>query len=363
MTPWIGREVVQDSISRLAIATLRCRWWQLVCCAVLLALAAGCGGAKPTAAEQELRIAVNPWPGYSFLFLADELGFFQQEGLQVRLIEFESLSDSRRVFEQGNADVIGCSLVEVLLMNDGQSGRQVDAFLACDYSSGSDMLLAREEIGSLAGLRGKKVGLEPDSLTGLCVHLALESAGLTLSDVTLVALAQSEMVAALKQHQVDAVQVYPPISDVIDREADVQRLWDSSNSPWAIVDVFAANKETIRVRQSQLQAFKRAFTRAQTYYEEHQSDAEAILSRRCRLSPEALRESLANIKILPSDPTTQRQLFTEGKMQAVAMQTAERLVAVGMLSQVPREPPLYFEGRQPSASAPRSASGVGSSGP
>ena len=51
-----------------------------------------------------LRIAINPWPGYEFLYLAERLKLFEAEGVEVRILQFSSLNDSRRAFELGKAD-------------------------------------------------------------------------------------------------------------------------------------------------------------------------------------------------------------------------------------------------------------------
>lgn len=53
------------------------------------------------------------------------------------------LADGHRVFEQGQADVKFCALVEVLLMNDTDPPDLIEAIAAVDYSNGSDLLLAR----------------------------------------------------------------------------------------------------------------------------------------------------------------------------------------------------------------------------
>lgn len=72
---------------------------------------ASCQPTNDSLRQRELRDSVNPWPRYSFLFVAEELRYFQARGLDLRLMELESLADSRRIFEQVNTDVIGRRLV------------------------------------------------------------------------------------------------------------------------------------------------------------------------------------------------------------------------------------------------------------
>jgi ABC-type nitrate/sulfonate/bicarbonate transport system substrate-binding protein len=180
-----GSRIVAWAATRPRLAV-----WMLV----LLTLG-GCNDDSPGPA---LRVAVNPWPGYSFVYLAEEKGYFQEEGVSVRLIELASLADGRRVFEQGQADVMCCTLVEVLSTNESSGEDPAQIISAVDYSDGSDMLLACPDVKSLEAIRGCRIGVEPESVDGLSVFLALSSIGLTMEDVTLVALAQSEMIDAIR---------------------------------------------------------------------------------------------------------------------------------------------------------------------
>jgi NitT/TauT family transport system substrate-binding protein len=229
-------------------------------------------GCSRSELPRALRLALNPWPGYSFAYLAEEKGFFEEEGISVQIIELGSLADSRRIFEQRQADITCCTLVEVLLMNDSNHADPVRIVSAVDYSNGSDMLLGRCEVESLDSLAGCRIGVEPESVDGLSVFLALTSVGLTLDDVTLVPLAQSEMVEAMRTGRVDAVQTYPPTSDWVQQQEGVHRLWDSSQTPATILDVMAARESLLLERSEEVRAFVRAYDRAQKYFLQHNAD-------------------------------------------------------------------------------------------
>jgi ABC-type nitrate/sulfonate/bicarbonate transport system substrate-binding protein len=87
----------------------------------LLAAAAAwvCLGGGGQRREPVLRVGINPAPGYELIFLAEEKGFFRDEGLAVRLVEFMCLADCRRAFERGQVDVIGSSAVTVPVGREG----------------------------------------------------------------------------------------------------------------------------------------------------------------------------------------------------------------------------------------------------
>ena len=83
----------------------------LVCGLALLALSLGSCSTE-RAHPTPLRIGINAWPGYEFLYLAQEKGFFREAGVEVQLIEFNSLSDVRRSFERNQIDGFAGTMVE-----------------------------------------------------------------------------------------------------------------------------------------------------------------------------------------------------------------------------------------------------------
>ena len=149
--------------------------------AVLSLLLAGCGQPK----SPPLRVGINAWPPYEFLFLAQEKGFFRDAGVDVKLVEFGSLSDARQAFENGKLDGWAATLVEVVMVHDGAM-RKPRILRLLDFSDGADVIIAGKDTQSIRDLRGKRCGVEQASLGVFLLGRALESEGLHLTDVTLV---------------------------------------------------------------------------------------------------------------------------------------------------------------------------------
>ena len=53
---------------------------------------------------EPLTVGFNPWPGYEFVYLAEELGYYDKLGLDVKLVELSSLGDVSRSFAKGQID-------------------------------------------------------------------------------------------------------------------------------------------------------------------------------------------------------------------------------------------------------------------
>lgn len=78
---------------------------------LLLLLTGGCNRASD---QRPVRVAISPWPGYEYLYLAQEKGFFAQEGINLEILELYSLEDTLRTFTQGRADGMASSISEVV---------------------------------------------------------------------------------------------------------------------------------------------------------------------------------------------------------------------------------------------------------
>lgn len=307
----------------------------VLCIPLLLLTATGCGDVSASNRAEPLTVVVNPWPGYSFIYLAEDLGYFREEGISVRLVELESLADGRRVFEQGRADLLCGTLVELLLISESRPDLPVSAIAVTDYSCGADVLLARDTIRSVADLRGRRVGLEPESLDALCALLALSSADLTLDDIHVVPMAQSEMAAAMRQGALDAAQLYPPVSSEVERLPGVHRLWDTSSAPEIVVDVLIAQQRAVVQRRDEMQAFLRAFRRAQRFYEERPEEALRRIASRTRMTASEVQDAVSKTQLVPMTADEQRRLFQKGRLSASVEQTVAALMWAKMLHQRP----------------------------
>lgn len=276
-----------------------------------------------------LRIATNPWSGYEFLHLAEELGYFTQEGVSVRLVEFTSLGDARRAFERGQVDAWGATLVELLFSRE-QSPRHAQVFMVTDFSNGADMLLARPPIVQVAELRGRRVAVEPATTDVLLLAIALKSAGLRFDEIELTPLPQNLMVRALQSGEVDAVCTYPPLATTILRAGLAGKIFDSTQAPQQIIDVLAADQELLAQRADAFAAIIRAFERARRYAETHPDHAHALMARREGLSVEEFRQALSGIRIVAWHE--QGDYLAENGYLLPALQAADRaLRALGLL--------------------------------
>ncbi len=253
-----------------------------------------------------IRIATNPWPGFELLHLADKKGFFKEEGVNVKLIRFSALEDARRAYERGQVDGITGALIEIIKAHE--NGRSAKVLLITDFSNGSDFILARKGINSLADLKGKKIAVETESFGISMIAGALEKGGLSFDDVKLEGMNQLNISTALLSGKIDAAHTYSPYSTEVMKHKDkIVKLMDSSDIPNEIIDILAIDSSIISNRTEDMKAIKRAWNKTVTYAREHPKEANLIMAEIENISQQDFTDAMAGAKIL--NILEQKQLF------------------------------------------------------
>jgi NitT/TauT family transport system substrate-binding protein len=293
----------------------------------LLLLLSACSEPPP----EPLRIATNPWPGYEYLFLAEQLKLLEAEGVAVQILQFSSLNDARRAYERGQVDGFGGTLVEVLMAKD-QSERSPQIIHVPDYSNGGDLIVAQAAISEVKQLQGKTVAIEPGTLNTYILARALNRVGLTLDQVKLVSLAQADMFTALQKGDIDAAVTYPPHSIEMLKQLPLKQVFSSREIPGEVLDIIALDAQVIATRKADIQALLRGLEAAHRYAKAHPEEAFRIMAEREKISPQDFRAAVENdLKILHA--ADQAAYFgPQGLLLPALQNTQAVLLASGELS-------------------------------
>ncbi len=298
------------------------RTGRLLLLAAMVALSLDIGCSQQGSAA--FRVGINPWPGYEFLYLAQEKGFYRDEGLQVRLVEFPSLSDARRAYERGQVNAIATTVIEVLQARENSS-RSPQIVQIVDYSNGADVILARPGLATGANLRGARIGLELASLGVYVLARALEKNGLSLADVTMVSMNQLSMEASFRKAELDAIVTYPPTSTKLLRDSDANTVFSSTEIPGEVLDVIAVEAEVNARHPRDVAGLLRAYHRAVAYTRQNPADAHAIMAEREGLTPEEFRTALTGgIRLLSA--SDQAAYLRPGGKLATVVDASDRIL-------------------------------------
>lgn len=202
----------------------------LVLAMVLAMVAAACAGkpgATPTGGQITIGVGGRPQLVYLPATLAQQLGHYEQEGLQVTLEDLQGGSKALQALQGGSVDVVSGYYDHTIQMQAKQ--RDVTSFVTMlRYPS---MVLAvspkaGKPINSVADLAGANVGVTaPGSSTDFFLKYLLVKSGLAPGAANVQGIGgASSAVAAMEQGRVDAAVMIDPALSLLQHRAGAENV-------------------------------------------------------------------------------------------------------------------------------------------
>lgn len=286
-----------------------------------------------------LRIGAQPWPGYEMLYLARDLGWLDPE--VVRMVELPSGSASVRALAAGSLDGACLTLDEML--SGIARGLPLKAIAVLDVSDGGDVLMAGPGIATLAGLAGRRIGVEYSAVGAIMLHEVLKAGGLSAADVTVVYSAVDQHEDAFRAGTVDAVITYEPAAHRI-AAMGARTLFSSADIPGGILDVLAVRADRLEPREQAVRAVVAAHLRALEAFRNRADATVPSVARRLRVDIADVPAVFAGVQL--PDAEQNRQWFADDarRLQEAADHMAGIMRDSGLLKDaVPRT--ALFDGR------------------
>jgi len=170
------------------------------------------------APSQEVRIGYQRTLLYLPVFVADKKGFFEEEGLNVRLEKFDSANLMMQALLSRQIDATGMSALNVLATVEDEQPEEFKMFLFEVFTSTkhADHILVPldSSVQTLADLKGKRIGVHPGTTIKMYAKIALSQFLRPDQDVKFVELSPALQVQALATRQVDALFALEPVSAI-----------------------------------------------------------------------------------------------------------------------------------------------------
>lgn len=236
---------------------------------------AGCG--KEVSDEEsttKITMAVNPFIGAAPIYAAIDKGFFKENGIDFNLVNFDDSGASCTALLSDQVDVAYCTLDSAIISESQSEDNKIKITSVVDESDGADGILIKNDINSLADLKGKTVGVSINQTSHYLLLKALESAGLSDSDVNLVNMSSSDAGVSFISGNLDAAVTWEPYLSNAVNEGAGKMIFSSSDAPGSIVDVLAVRSENIDAEW--LEAFNRAYNEGLAFANDNNTHKEAM---------------------------------------------------------------------------------------
>jgi NitT/TauT family transport system substrate-binding protein len=239
--------------------------------------AAAIGLSAAAAKADTFEIVHTTWVGYGPLYLAQDLGYFKDEGVDVKLTTIEDKTLQMAAVMSGQvAGALGTVDEFLLYMNKDVCLKYV---FALDESSGGDGIIVSKGIDKLEDLKGKQVAFNEGSVSQFWFNVVLKNNGMKQEDVEMVNMTPDDAAAALMAGRVPAAVTWEPHLTEARNAPGTKVLVDSSTTPGVITDVMAVTCDVAKKRADDIKKIIRAWNRAVDYQKANPKKADEIMAK------------------------------------------------------------------------------------
>jgi NitT/TauT family transport system substrate-binding protein len=295
---------------------------------VLCALEIGSAAEAQTARRLIIGMPVTP-PNLPHIgvYIAKELGYFDEQGINVELTAFESGLQSLRGGVAGGLDIVGASSEPIITVIS--RGAKIRSIFSYAHRL-TVVMAAQESIRKPADLRGKNLGIQDvGAFREVMTRAVLHSAGLNPQDVNYVPVASAGYIAALTTNKIDTAILHIDQAYMARAKKGSLHplipLWEVMPNYW--YGTFSTNEELLRREPDLLARAVTAIIKAHRFMYRNKERTLDLASKHTGYPKDVLSpayDALAAAKVWP---------VNDGMPAEMVDVTINKLVEIGLLKE------------------------------
>ena len=297
----------------------------IIAAVVIIAIAAvafyaftGSSTTKTTAAAssgtqtqlKSLNVGYLPNNGHALIFIAKEKGYFEKEGLDVNLLQFQNSAEGTNAIIAKKVDVGGFGLTPLIFVSKGANetiigGLDGDAAGLVVTADKADQYKNLTTFKDLVALKGKTIATVRASTGDIHFRDALTQAGLDLTkDITIQELANPQLVLdAVKAGKVDAGLVWTPYMEQAQSQGFKVVLYTGDLYPHHPCCRIAVLTDNLNTNRNTYVKFDRALIESYKWLKENPDASVDIVGKYVPVNRSILQDAMTNGKTYNSpDP-------------------------------------------------------------
>ncbi|MDO8536317.1 MAG: ABC transporter substrate-binding protein [Candidatus Omnitrophota bacterium] len=241
-----------------------------------------------------INIAFQKWVGYGPFYLADEKGFFKDEGIKLLFVDEQLDSARRDAFIAGMLDCEAATLD--LLISKVAQNAPLTAVMKIDYSYGADAIVANQDIAKLEDLADKKISLARDDVGDTFVSTLFYKKVILPYSAAFVFVRPEEAAKTFLNGESDACATWEPYVSEALKKPGAHIIASTREYPGIIVDTLNVRNDLIKKEPAIIKKLLRGWFRAVKYYNEHPDESSRIIAKYFNISPEQYRKQVTGLK-------------------------------------------------------------------
>jgi NitT/TauT family transport system substrate-binding protein len=275
--------------------------------AILSIMAAGCAPAQAKPAE--LRIALLPIMESLPIFVAQEAGYFDAQGVKVTIIPAGSAAERDQLVAAGQADGIINDLVSVVLYNKDKVQVKVVRFMRTASATEPNFsIIANKDAGITkpADLAGVPIGISQASVIDYVTERLLKAEGLTGEQIKTVAVPKmADRMALLGSGEIKAATLPEPFATLALQNGGVLVVNDTKYPEYGN-SVFSVRQAYLDAQPQAVKGFLAAIDKAVADINANPDKWKPLLEKN-KLVPPAVVPNLVLPQLPPASVPSQKQ--------------------------------------------------------
>lgn len=246
---------------------------------------------KYTGPVEKLTLGVETSLLSAAVWVAENKGYFQEEGLDLTIKKFDSGRLSFLAMLRGDEGIDMSTVAPTPIMFSSFDRQDFFIFATFIYSYEDVKLIARKDKGIITAtdLKGKKIGTPMGTTGQFFTEVFLVLNGLLASEVEVIDIAPSDLPGALENNQVDAIVIWEPHAYNAQKLLGDKAVRLPSSDVYKETFNFVVMKDFAMNHPEVLKKFLRAIDRATTFIKEHKEESKEchdIVAERLNLDKE-----------------------------------------------------------------------------
>lgn len=301
---------------------------------LLVSCSSGTSKSKTETSKKELTtVNIGYMPNFSSVGLAviaKEAGYFEEEGIEPKLVEFADGPTIISAMESGSINVGNIGPGAHVLLPQGKA-----EVVMMDQLGDADAVLGSKAKGvkTLADLKGKKIAVATGTSSETILKLTLKKAGLTDSDVQLVDMDASAITTAMLSGKIDACATWSPNTHTIKKQMGDDSVELSTNADFVkelpSVTSWAINPGYYKKNKDLMLRFDKAMMKAMDYRKNDGSKMAEWVAKQLAVDESSVKQQLKDGKYFSSKEMN--KMAKDDELIKLYTTQQENFVNTGML--------------------------------
>ena len=223
----------------------------------------GCSSAK---VAQSLSIGVLPDVDSIPVIIAQQKGYFEKEGLDIKIEKFKSAPDRDSALQAGNIDGAISDILAAAFASDGGFEVKITSM-----TNGSYKLLAGKHMGeaSVFDLKGKSMAISKNTIIEYSTDKMLAENSMKPDDVNKTVIPQIPVrLEMLNNGKIDAATLPEPLASLAVKSG--AKILNSTDKLGINPGVLLFTKKSVQSKTAEINAFYKAYNRAVEYLQKEE---------------------------------------------------------------------------------------------